>query len=225
MLKKKGAGIYPTLACADYLHLADDLAVLEKAGVTSFHIDIMDGNFVPNYCLNFDYLKAVKGFSSIPCDVHLMTTEVEMDIQRSIGSGADAVAFHVERSDLDIPSLLSSIRREGRRAGLVISPETPVSALSPYDGMYDYVIMMGVKPGFSGQKFIEGTYDRLRQLSGARERSGSSFEIIVDGGIDFDNARPCISCGADSIVAGALNIFSHQKGLEKDTERLMKALE
>lgn len=222
---KDKVGIYPTLACADYLHLAHDLEILHRAGVTSFHIDIMDGNYVPNYCLNFDYLKAVSSFSDTPCDVHLMTSEVERDVERSIQCGSKAVAFHVERTDLDTDALLESIRMKGCRSGLVISPQTPVEALEPHLASCDYVIMMGVRPGFSGQAFLEETYARIGQLDELRRRAGLDVEIIVDGGIDFENASRCLRHGADSIVAGALNIFSHQQGLEKDLERLLRSLE
>ncbi len=222
---RREIGFCPTLACADYLRVADEITILDRFGARSYHIDIMDGNFVPNYCLNFDYLKAIKGFTSTPCDVHLMTTEVERDIKESVKCGADAIAFHVCRIDLEIPYLLALIKENGRKAGLVLNPEEPVDVLSPFLPFLDYVIIMAVKPGFSGQKFLIDTYDKISELNILRDTSGLDFKIMVDGGINFDNASKCISCGADVLVAGALCIFSHIEGLEKDTARFMRCLE
>ena len=217
--------VYPTLACADYLDLGRDIHILDGLGAASYHIDIMDGNFVPNYCLNFDYLKAVRKATRTPCDVHLMTTEVERDILRSIDSGAGAVAFHVERDDLDIYRLLSLIRGYGCRAGLAISPSSPLAAIADYLPYLDYVILMAVSPGFSGQQFLEGAYERIRALSALRDESGLTFKIVVDGGIDFDNASLCVDAGADCLVGGALCIFAGKDGLEDDARRFFRLLE
>ena len=126
---KSKAGIFPTLACADYLDLRNQIDIMDRAKVASYHIDIMDGNFVPNYCLNFDYLRAVSSYTDTPCDVHLMTGEVERDIRTSLECGAAAVAFHSERTDLDIPALLRMIKSGGAKAGLVLSPHQAVHAL------------------------------------------------------------------------------------------------
>ena len=219
------AGVCPTLACADYLNLAEQLAVLDALGAESYHIDIMDGNFVPNYCLNFDYLKAVKKVSSTPCDLHLMTTDIERDIKDGIRAGADAVAFHVERTELDVLRLVLMIRESGKAAGLALSPESPVSALNPYLEAVDYIVIMAVRPGFSGQKFIESTYEKIRELDRARKEKGLNFRILIDGGIDFENAPRCIEAGADSLVAGALCIFSGKDGFVKDARRFFEIVE
>ena len=217
--------VYPTLACADYLNLGRDISMLDGLGAASYHIDIMDGNFVPNYCLNFDYLKAVKKASSTPCDVHLMTTEVERDIMRSLDSGADAVAFHAERDDLDIRHLLALIRGRGCRAGLAVSPSSPLDILADHLSCLDYVLVMAVTPGFSGQSFLEGTYERIRALAAMRDDMDTAFKIVVDGGIDFDNAPLCADAGADCLIGGALCIFSGRNGLESDARRFFRLLE
>lgn len=222
---KSKAGIFPTLACADYLDLRNQIDIMDRAKVASYHIDIMDGNFVPNYCLNFDYLKAVSSYTDTPCDVHLMTGEVERDIRTSLECGAAAVAFHSERTDLDIPALLRMIKSGGAKAGLVLSPHQAVHELEPWLGMTDYVIMMGVKPGFAGQRFIDDTLDRVRTLSSLRLDKGFTFRILVDGGISFENAAKCVSAGADDLVAGALCIFSKDGGLEENIDRFSACLE
>ena len=218
-------GIYPTLACADYLNLSRDISILDGFGVASYHIDIMDGNFVPNYCLNFDYLKAVKSVTDTECDVHLMTMQVERDIETSIASGADSISFHVEREDLDISKLILMIKRAGRKAGLVLNPETPVERLSSYLPELDYVVLMSVRPGFSGQRFIEGSYEKLKRLDDMRNEDALGFRILVDGGIDFFNAGKCIAMGADDLVAGALCIFQQSSSLETSMKKFISVIE
>ncbi len=224
MVSHRKIGVYPSLACADYLHLAENISILDEFGVASYHIDIMDGNFVPNYCLNFDYLKAVKSVTTTECDVHLMTTHIERDIETSIDAGADSVSFHVERDDFDIKNLIQRIKAHGRNAGLVLNPESPLDKLYPYLEDIDYVILMSVRPGFAGQRFLDKTYDKISKLSELRNDKALGFSILVDGGINFENAMRCVSLGADNLVAGALCIFLDKKNIRNNTERFLSSI-
>ncbi len=215
--------ILPTLACADYLNLASQIRILDSYHVDSYHIDIMDGNFVPNYCLNWDYVTQLRAFTDTEIDVHLMVENVERDIKRGIRTGINSLAFHIE-SDVDAKAMLSIIRESQVKAGLAISPETPLEKLNPYLDTLDYVIIMGVKPGFSGQQFKIQTYERIFDLKCIRDKQNLGFEIWVDGGIDFVNGRECRLQGADGLVAGALCIFKKEKSLEVLTEKFLSAL-
>lgn len=215
--------ILPTLACADYLNLASQIMVLDSYHVDSYHIDIMDGNFVPNYCLNWDYVAQLRAFTKTEIDVHLMVENVERDIVRGLTTGIDSLAFHIE-SDVDIDAMLRIIRDSHVKAGLAISPETPIENLNPYLSALDYVIIMGVKPGFSGQQFKVQTYERISDMKCIRDKQNLGFEIWVDGGIDFENGRECIEDGADGLVAGALCIFRKEKSLEAMTEKFLSTL-
>lgn len=213
--------VSPTLACADYLHLANDIDVLESAGVSAFHLDIMDGNFVPNYCLNWDIIKQIREYSSFPLDVHLMVENLDRDIESAIDNGCDCISFHIEKEG-DTLERISKIHKFNRKAGIVINPETPVSEIEFLLDKIDYVLVMSVKPGFSGQKFIESVLDKIEKLSSIKKDRNLSFEIEVDGGISFENAGEVVKRGADNVVAGALCIFKEKGNLDNLTREFIE---
>lgn len=216
--------VAPTLACADLMNVARDIFVLDKCGVDTYHVDIMDGVFVPNYCLSWDFIRSIKEITSTPVDIHLMTTSVDRDIDIAVSLGIEGIAFHMEVPG-DIGERLKRIKSHGIKAGLAICPETGISALEKYLPTLDYVLLMGVRPGFSGQRFLEETFERLQNLSEVRCNQDLSFEIYVDGGITNEIGGKCTSLGADILVAGKPSIFRTKGMLESLTEEFRKAIE
>lgn len=207
-----------SLACMDYLHVAADLDALQRGGVDLFHIDVMDGNYVPNYCLNWDIVQQVRAYSSKPMDVHLMVTNVERDLVKAVELGCEAVCFHVE-APVDTHRLIDYLHSAGRKAGLAIRPTTQVEALFPFLGKLDYVLMLGVEPGFYGQQFKRDTLGRIAALDAYRREHALDFLIEVDGGVSFENVKEIVQSGADVIVAGTLAIFGQPEPLETLTQR------
>ncbi len=201
--------ISPTLACADYLHLENDIRDMDRAGVDFYHIDIMDGHFVPNLCLNFDMVKAIRSISSTPMDVHLMVTNPMDYVDRLAELQVEYACAHVGALP-DPAAFLSALRDRGIRPGLVLSPEDGVERVEPYLDRAALVLVMGVKPGFSGQRFLPETLDKLHKLSALKKEKDFSFLLEVDGGIGWDNIRACTQAGAELAVAGVFAVFGQE---------------
>ena len=215
--------IAPTLACADLMNVSKDIQILDEMGVCTYHIDIMDGNFVPNYCLSFDFIRQLRNITNTPIDVHLMTTEVDRDIDISLSLGVEGIAFHIEASG-DTRERLLRIQKCGVKAGIVINPETQVSSIFPYIDNIDYVLMMGVKPGFSGQKFINDTFEKVKELNEYRKQNERSFLIYVDGGITNEIGKVLAELGADLLVAGKPSIYRDKGKLREQTQEFYSAI-
>ena len=213
----KHSKIAPTLACCNLMNVEDDIKIMDSCNVDTYHVDIMDGSFVPNYCLSWDFVRALKSITSTPIDIHLMTLNTDRDIDTAISLSVSGIAFHVEVEG-DVRERLSRIRDNGIKAGLAVSPETPISSIEQYLSELDYVLLMGVKPGFSGQKFLDATYSRIENLSSIREKNDLSFEIYVDGGISNEIGHECARLGSDILVAGKPSIFRTLGKLKEQTE-------
>lgn len=204
--------ISPTLACADCLHLADDLREMDRAGVDFYHIDIMDGHFVPNLCLNLDTVKAIRSVSKTPMDVHLMVTNPMDYLDRLGESGVEYTAAHIGALD-DPEGFIAAVEARGMKPGLVLSPEDDTDAVLPYLDRLGLVLVMGVRPGFSGQSFRPETLTKLHALSKVKRERDLSFLLEVDGGIGWDNIDACREAGADLAVAGVFAVFGQKMGL------------
>ena len=212
--------IAPTLACADLMNTERDVRILDRSGVDTYHVDIMDGTFVPNYCLSWDFVKSLRSITDTPIDIHLMTANLRRDIETAVSLPVQAVAFHLEAAGEYTPEYLSMIRKKGIKAGLAVSPETPIGDAGKYLENTDYILVMGVRPGFSGQKFIDETFSRVSRLDSIRKERNLSFEIYVDGGITKEIATELGKRGADIIVAGMPTIFRERGKLEELTQEL-----
>ncbi len=193
--------IAPSMLAADFLHLADDVEVV-NGNADFFHLDIMDGVFVPNISYGFPVVEAIASAAVKPMDVHLMIVQPEKYVERFARVGVKMLSFHLNATDKPAQTLLH-IRETGMKAGLVINPDMPVETLYPYLHLCDYIILMSVYAGFGGQKFIEETYDRIRTLKAEITRQGLDVKIEVDGGVSPSNSKALIEAGADILVAGS----------------------
>ena len=193
--------IAPSMLAADFLHLEKDIETVNRYA-DIFHLDVMDGAFVPNISFGFPVIEAIASKAEKPMDVHLMIIEPEKYVDRFAALGAEMISFHLNASK-DPAALLKHIRSLGVKAGLVINPDIPVENLFPYLQDADYVLLMSVFAGFGGQKFIEATYDRIRTLKTEIGRQGLDIKIEVDGGVSASNAAALAEAGAEIFVAGS----------------------
>ena len=193
--------IAPSMLAADFLHLEKDVQLVNRHA-DLFHLDIMDGTFVPNISYGFPIVEAIASIAEKPLDVHLMIVHPEKYIERFARLGTAMLSFHLNATDKPAQALLH-IRETGMKAGLVINPDMPVEVLYPYLHLCDYVILMSVFAGFGGQRFIEDTYGRIRTLKAEVERLGLDVKIEVDGGVCPANAKALIDAGAEILVAGS----------------------
>ena len=193
------------MLAADFLHLEESANIVNK-WADIFHMDIMDGTFVPNISFGFPIVEAVARIAEKPLDVHLMIVHPEKYVERFAKAGAAMISFHAEAAAADGSDpgeILDLIRSFGCKAGLVINPDIPVETLYPYLGKADFVLIMSVFAGFGGQKFIEATYDRIRAVKAAIDRQGAGCLIEVDGGVGAGNADALAEAGVSIFVAGS----------------------
>ena len=193
--------VAPSLLSADFGNLQRDLEMLNSSSADWFHVDVMDGIFVPNISFGFPVLKSIKKFSKKPLDVHLMIAHPENYLERFAEAGAANLTVHIE-NELDTEAAVTKIRSLGMKAGIAISPDTEVSALDKIISNVDMVILMSVRPGFGGQKFIPSTFQKLSDLKKLMKEKNSAALIEIDGGVDLDNVRELVMGGADILVAG-----------------------
>ena len=189
------------MLAADFLHLEKDVELVNEHA-DLFHLDIMDGVFVPNLSYGFPVVEAIAKKARKPLDTHLMIVEPEKYVERFVKAGSAMVSFHVNATK-DPKAVLDQIHSYGAKAGLVINPDLPVESLFPYLKDCDFVMLMSVFAGFGGQKFIEETYDRVRALKAEIVRQGLDIPIEVDGGVSPSNAKALIEAGAEILVAGS----------------------
>ncbi len=200
----------PSILSADFLRLGEEISLL-NSHAQLVHIDVMDGSFVPNISMGIVVTEAVSRIATIPLDVHLMVVNPQKWVDRFISAGAGRVSFHLEaavQAGVDPVQLLSAIRSAGALAGLAFNPDVPVRDVFPYLEAADFILVMSVFAGFSGQKFIPESLERISELKAEIDRRGLSCAIEVDGGVGPGNIAALRNAGVDTFVA-ANAIYSH----------------
>tara|TARA_B100000767_G_scaffold250595_1_gene252939 strand:- start:1955 stop:2596 length:642 start_codon:yes stop_codon:yes gene_type:complete len=193
--------IAPSILAADFANLQRDIEMINASEAAWFHIDVMDGVFVPNISFGLPVLKAIKKYAQKPLDVHLMIAQPERYIKEFKNAGADILTVHIEAST-HLHRTIQEIRSLGMLAGVALNPHTPVESLSEILNDIDVVCLMSVNPGFGGQSFIPRTFDKIQILKEMITNSQSKTKIEIDGGVNLDNALELKTQGADILVAG-----------------------
>lgn len=194
--------IAPSLLASNFVRLQDEVEMINKSEADWFHIDVMDGRFVPNITFGMPVIKAIKKIALKPLDVHLMIVEPEKYFEDFKNAGADILTIHYETCN-HLNRNIEVIHQLGMKAGIALNPHTPVALLEEVITDVDMILIMSVNPGFGGQSFITGSIAKIKRLREMIDKSGSKAIIEVDGGVDIHNARILFDAGANVLVAGS----------------------
>lgn len=194
--------VAPSLLASNFVRLQDEIEMINKSEADWFHIDVMDGRFVPNITFGMPVIKAIKKIALKPLDVHLMIVEPEKYFEAFKNAGVDILTIHYETCN-HLNRNIEVIHQLGMKAGIALNPATPIGLLEEVITDVDMILIMSVNPGFGGQSFISGSIAKIQRLREMIEKSGSSAIIEVDGGVDISNARILFDAGANVLVAGS----------------------
>jgi ribulose-phosphate 3-epimerase len=217
-----GAVLAPSILSADFSRLGAEIEATEAGGAGMIHVDVMDGHFVPNITIGPLVTEAVRRVTQLPVDCHLMIEQPARYVEDFVKAGADMVSVHLE-TDPHLQGTLSRIRALGAKAGVVINPATPLSALVEVLPEADYVLLMSVNPGFGGQKLIPSVLRKARELREWVDRERFAARIQLDGGVHQGNLDEVASTGVDMIVSGSA-VFGAKEGPRTATEAMVKRL-
>jgi ribulose-phosphate 3-epimerase len=193
--------IAPSLLSADFSCLGEEVRKVTEAGANLIHFDVMDGHFVPNLTFGPMVLSAIRKYSHLPFEAHLMITSPEKYWKRFADSGADIIGIHIE-CDINHKYIIKEIQKYGKKACIVLNPPTPAEKIFPFLEVIDIVLIMTVNPGFGGQKFIYEVVEKIKKIDNYRKEKKLNFEIEVDGGINKETAKIAVENGVDILVAG-----------------------
>ena len=211
--------IAPSILSADFGQLGSEIKKLEKAGADMIHIDVMDGHFVPNLTVGPPVIKALRKYTKLPFDVHLMISPVHKYIKDYAEAGADIITIHPEATD-NLQESIEHIKKFGKKVGVSLNPNTQIDIIEKLLVEINLVLIMSVHPGFAGQKFIPNVLDKIKELKKIKDEKNLNFDIEVDGGINFDNSKLVIEAGANILVSGT-TIFKNNEGdIKKNIDTL-----
>lgn len=213
--------LYASLACADFLHLEQDLKRLELAGVDGFHVDIMDGRFVPNFALSADTIRTVRRATDLPIDVHLMVEQPERHLEAVAQSGAQVITVHQEAT-VHLQRTLAAIHSLGARAGIALNPATALHTLEYVLDDLDLILIMTVNPGFAGQRLVPQTIQKITATRRMIDRCGRSIDLQVDGNVSFEHAPTMVHAGANWLVGGTSSLFAPSVSYSEAVTRLKR---
>ena len=214
--------IAPSILSADFSRLGEEVRAIDAAGADYIHVDVMDGHFVPNITVGPVVLKALRGASKLPFDVHLMISPVDPYIPDFAEAGADIMTVHPEAGP-HLDRSLQLIKSLGKKAGVALNPATPVAALDYVWDVIDLVLVMSVNPGFGGQKFIESQTGKIAELRKRIDALGRTIDLEVDGGINAETAARAVAAGADVLVAGTASFAGGPGAYAENIRRLRRA--
>jgi len=214
--------ISPSILSADFSHLGQEIKKLEISGADMIHVDVMDGHFVPNLTIGPPVIKALRKYTDLPFDVHLMIKPVHKYIKDYAESGADIITIHPEATP-SIQESINEIKKYKKKVGLSLNPDTKIEVIKQYLEQTDLVLIMSVFPGFGGQKFMKEVLNKIEQIYEIKNKENFEFDIEVDGGINFSNCKEVINAGANVLVSGT-TIFKENNGDIKKNIGLLKSI-
>ena len=217
-MPQKPVRIAPSILSSDFSKLGEEVAAIDKAGADYIHIDVMDGHFVPNLTFGAPVVKAIRGATPKPFDVHLMIAPVDPLIGDFVEAGADIITAHVEAGP-HLHRTLQAIKSHGVKAGVSLNPHTPIDAIKHVVDMLDLILIMTVNPGFGGQSFIP-LLDKIEAARSMIDASGRDIDLQVDGGVNAQTAKQCVQAGADVLVAGSFVFKDGPEGYASNIQAL-----
>ena len=216
---KKNILISPSVLAADFSKLGEEIQLVSEEGADLIHLDVMDGHFVPNLSFGADIIKAIRGFSNLPFDVHLMIENPEHYIDAYVEAGANFITVHPEATP-HIHSVLQKIHKAGVKTGIALNPGTPIEALENVIDIIDLILVMTVNPGFGGQSFLSSQLPKISKIRTIIDDGGHSIDLSVDGGINPITAKLAIDAGANILVAGTSIFKAGDETYSKSIKRL-----
>ena len=196
--------IAPSILSADFANLERDIHDIERSGADWVHVDVMDGMFVPNISIGIPVVKSIRPTTSLPLDVHLMIEKPVRYVAQFCDAGGDLITCHVEAdTEENLHEAIRIIHEKGKKAGVVVKPGTPASAVLPFIDEVELILVMTVEPGFGGQKFMADMMPKVQQIRRYIDAMNPTCELEIDGGVDPDTCKLCIASGANVLVAGS----------------------